>query len=55
MKYNYPPLQNPCKELIEKGLCLGCNKLEEFNFKSDKNCEYAKEILKSILGEQQKI
>ena len=51
MKYNYPPLKEPCKSLIEKGLCLGCNKLEDLNFKSDNNCKY----IKDKMGEQQKI
>ena len=40
----YLPLRNPCKRLIKSGKCLGCNKLESPNFRSDYNCEYAKKI-----------
>ena len=34
MKYNYPPLQEPCKS------CLGCQRLEEPSFTGDKNCRW---------------
>lgn len=34
MKYNYPPLQEPCKS------CLGCQRLEDENFTGDKNCRW---------------
>ena len=43
----YKELKYPCKQLIEKGKCLGCNKLELKDFVGDKNCKFAKEILKS--------
>ena len=48
-----------CKEAIEKGLCLGCARVEQENQNAD-NCEYrAKpglEICKQILeGKQLKI
>ena len=60
MKYNYPPLQEPCKSAIEKGYCTGCNKLELLNFVADKNCKYSKppvaqdyiEQIKLNLGEK---
>lgn len=42
MRYNYPPLQEPCKSAIEKGYCTGCNKLELENFVADRNCKYSK-------------
>lgn len=35
----YPALQEPCKSMIAKGYCLGCNKLELENFTHDWNCE----------------
>lgn len=37
----YKELKNPCKKLIEKNLCLGCNKLEDPDFTGDKECIYA--------------
>lgn len=40
---NYLPLKEPCKTLIAKGECLGCNKLEIPAFQGDPNCKYAKE------------
>lgn len=56
MKYNYPPLQDPCKTAIEKGYCTGCNKLELFEFTHDPNCKYSKppsmEQIKINLGDK---
>lgn len=46
----YKELQEPCKS------CLGCMRLEDENFISDKNCKYvAKPIekIKQILGIQE--
>ena len=48
-----------CKEAIEKGLCLGCMRVELENSNAD-NCEYREksglEICKQILeGKQLKI
>ena len=46
------------KELIGKCKnCLGCNRLEDYNFIGTDNCEYApEEIYRRILkGEQTKI
>ena len=40
----YKNLKNPCKELLEKGLCLGCNRLELDWFEGDKNCRYVRDI-----------
>ena len=48
----YPKLEEPCKS------CLGCQRLEDVNFKGDKNCEYAKTSIKQIneiLGIQERI
>lgn len=42
----YKELKDPCKTLIEKELCLGCNKLELPEFEADINCKYAIEIVK---------
>ena len=48
-----------CKEAIEKGLCLGCMRVELENSNAD-NCEYREksglEVCKKIIeGEQLKI
>lgn len=40
----YKELKNPCKEMLEKGLCLGCNRLENFEFEGDENCEYVRSV-----------
>lgn len=42
MKYNYPQLTGICKAAIEKGLCLGCNRLEELSFRGIKKCKLMK-------------
>ena len=39
----YKPLKGKCKEYIEKGLCLGCERLAIENFEGDDNCVYIKE------------
>lgn len=39
----FKELKEPCKSLIAKNKCLGCNRLEDPNFTGDKNCKYAKE------------
>ena len=39
----YKELKEPCKSLIEKEKCLGCERLADPNFTGDKNCKYAKE------------
>jgi hypothetical protein len=33
MKYNYPPLDGKCVK------CIGCNRLENYNFKGVCRCE----------------
>lgn len=38
----YKELEEPCKSLIDKGKCLGCQALENPEFKGNKNCIYAK-------------
>lgn len=40
----YKKLKNPCKEMLEKGLCLGCNKLELESFEGEENCVYVRNI-----------
>lgn len=37
-KDKYPKLEEPCKS------CLGCQRLENPNFISDKNCKYAEKV-----------
>ena len=44
----YKELKSPCKEMLEKNLCLGCSKLELENFEGDKECIYAKELGEKI-------
>lgn len=39
----YPPLKGKCKEYIEQGLCLGCERLAYFDFTGDDNCSVIKE------------
>lgn len=36
-------LQGKCKEYLEKGLCLGCERLANPNFQGDDKCIYIKE------------
>ena len=58
----YPQLIESCKKAIEIGLCLGCQALEDVNFKGDPNCIHSKipsaeESIKQIklnLGIQEK-
>ena len=40
----YKELKSPCKEMLEKNLCLGCSKLELENFEGDENCRYVRDI-----------
>lgn len=46
MKEKYPELKDPCKTLIKKEICLGCNKLSDENFEKDENCQFVKEYKK---------
>lgn len=39
----YKDLQEPCKSMLSKEKCLGCNKLEDPEFTGDKNCAKEKE------------
>lgn len=39
-------LKEPCKSMIEKGECLGCNALEDPDFTSNPNCIHVKKIQK---------
>lgn len=55
MQYNSPPLEEPCKSLIKKGMCTGCNKLELLDFKSDKNCKHSKAIAEKSIDKIHKI
>ena len=36
-------LKGKCKEYLEKGLCLGCERLAMPEFIGDDNCKYIKE------------
>ena len=36
-------LQGKCKEYLDQGLCLGCERLALPNFTGDDNCIYIKE------------
>ena len=35
-------LINSCRKAIESGRCLGCQALEDKNFRGNPNCEYSK-------------
>ena len=47
----YQELIESCKKAIESGRCLGCQALEDYNFKGNPNCKYSKENL----GKQERI
>lgn len=53
----YLPLKEPCKSAIEKGICLGCNRLELPEFQGLPGCKGSKEQknFREILGEQEKM
>ena len=38
----FEELKEPCKTLIEKGICLGCSALENPYFVGNKDCRYSK-------------
>lgn len=40
MNMKYKELQGICKIAIERGLCLGCSKLELESFVGVKECKY---------------
>lgn len=43
--FNYPPLKDPCKTMIETERCLGCNRLELESWDGSQ-CEWALEQIK---------
>ena len=59
----YPLLIESCKRAIESGRCLGCQALEDINFKGNNDCIYNKtpsaeksiEKIKINLGIQEKM
>lgn len=38
MDKKYPPIIGKCKERLDNGTCLGCNRLELYEFTGDDNC-----------------
>lgn len=38
MDKKYPPIVGKCKERLDNGTCLGCNRLELYEFTGDDNC-----------------
>ncbi len=38
MDKKYPPIVGKCKERLNNGICLGCNRLELYEFTGDDNC-----------------
>ena len=38
----YQELIESCKKAIESGRCLGCQALEDYNFRGNPNCKYNK-------------
>ena len=37
MNKKYPPIVEKCKERLDNGTCLGCNRLELYEFTGDDN------------------
>jgi hypothetical protein len=49
----YPEITGICKIAIRNNLCNGCNKLEEYNFRGQADCDMVqkpREKIKNILG-----
>lgn len=40
-KRKYPKLTGICEKAIQNGWCLGCQRLEDYNFAGVNNCKYA--------------
>ena len=38
MDKKYPPIVGKCKERLDNGTCLGCNRLELYEFSGDDDC-----------------
>ena len=38
MDKKYPPIVGKCKERLDNGTCLGCNRLELYEFTGDDDC-----------------
>ena len=38
----YQELIESCRKAIESGRCLGCQALEDYNFRGNSNCKYSK-------------
>ena len=38
MDKKYPPITGKCKERLDNGTCLGCNRLELYEFTGDDDC-----------------
>ena len=38
MDKKYPPIVGKCKERLDSGICLGCNRLELYEFTGDDDC-----------------
>lgn len=59
----YQEVIENCKKAIESGRCLGCQALEDYNFRGNTNCKYSKTPsaeesiakIKENLGVQEKI
>lgn len=56
----YPKLEGICEIAIKNNLCNGCNKLSDYNFRGQAECnlvQQPREKIKQILeiGEQMKI
>lgn len=39
-RIKYPELKGICKEAIKNEWCLGCNRLEDYNFTGVNHCKY---------------
>lgn len=40
----YRELKEPCKSLIEKEICLGCNQLVDYKFIANPSCKYVTNV-----------
>ena len=43
-KMEYRELKEPCKSLIEKEICLGCNQLADYKFIANPSCKYVTNV-----------
>lgn len=47
MNKKFKKLEEPCRTMLNKNLCLGCVKLENENFLGDYNCNFYVNLIKN--------